>query len=140
MDDVITSERRDRVRAVPLFAECSDETLNKILEIATEFEAQRGHVLVQRDDAGSGLFVLEEGRVAVELPGRRVELGEGEFFGELALLDEGVLHTARVAAVTPVRALAIARDDFLSLLESEPKIALAMLRVVAARLVRATRR
>jgi CRP-like cAMP-binding protein len=135
----VNEERREKLRSVPLFSGCSDETLTKILDIATEFEAARGHVLVERDEPGTGLFVLEVGSVVVELPQRELSLGEGEFFGELALLDEGSLHSARVAAATPVKALAIRREDFLSLLESEPKIALAMLRVVAGRLTRLIR-
>lgn len=131
MDD---KERLDRLRTVPLFSECSEETLRKILEIATEFEAARGHVLVERNQPGAGLFVLEEGSVEVQLPHRKIPLGAGEFVGELSLLDESHLHTARVCATSPVKALAIARDDFLALLEADPHISLSMLRVVATRL------
>jgi CRP-like cAMP-binding protein len=127
-------ERLDRLRTVPLFSECSEETLRKILEIATEFEAARGHVLVERNQPGAGLFVLEEGSIEVQLPHRRIPLGAGEFVGELSLLDESHLHTARVCAISPVKALAIARDDFLALLQADPHISLSMLRVVATRL------
>jgi CRP-like cAMP-binding protein len=127
-------ERLDRLRTVPLFSECSEETLRKILEIATEFEAARGHVLVERNQPGAGLFVLEEGSIEVQLPHRKIPLGEGEFVGELSLLDESHLHTARVCATSPVKALAIARDDFLALLQADPHISLSMLRVVATRL------
>ena len=138
-EDVDEKERLDNLRTVPLFSHCSEETLTKILEIATEFEAQAGHVLVERNQPGAGLFVVEEGKLEVQLPHRQLELGAGEFVGELALLDEGSLHTARVSAATRVRALAIARDDFLDLLEADPQIALSMLHVVAARLSRLLR-
>ena len=123
-----------KLRTVPLFSECSDETLRKILEIATEFEAAKGHVLVERNQPGAGLFVIEEGTIEVQLPHRKIELGGGEFVGELSLLDERHLHTARVCATSRVKALAIARDDFLALLDSDPHMAKSMLRVVAARL------
>jgi voltage-gated potassium channel len=84
------------------------------------------------------MFVLEEGTVAVELPGgRSLERGPGEFFGELALLGGGP-RTARVHAVSPVRCLAIGRGDFAELLEREPRIAVAMLPVLARRLVDAS--
>ena len=134
MNEVELEERRRRLQAVPLFSQCSEDTLDRVLELATEFEAAPGHVLVQPNEAGTGLFLLESGSAVVELPRKRVELGPGEFFGELALLNETSLHGARVSAATPVRALAIRREDFVSLLESEPRIAVAMLRVVAARL------
>ena len=132
--ELTAKERLENLRTVPLFSECSDETLTKILAIATEFEAEKGHVLVERNQPGAGLFVVEEGQLQVQLPHRKVDLGAGEFVGELSLLVENNLHTARVYALTPVRALAIARDDFNDLLGSDPHVALSMLRVVAQRL------
>jgi CRP-like cAMP-binding protein len=72
--------------------------------------------------------------VIVDLPGgRTLKRGRGEFFGELALLGGGP-RTARVRAATEVRCLAIGRRDFAQLLESEPRIAVAMLPVLARRL------
>lgn len=127
-------ERLNKLRTVPLFSQCSEETLRKILEIATEFDAAKGHVLVERNQPGAGMFVIEEGTIQVQLPRRDIELGPGEFVGELSLLDENHLHTARVCATSPVKALAIARDDFLALIENDPHMAMSMLRVVAGRL------
>ena len=61
-------------------------------------------------------------------------LGEGDGFGELALLDVGATRTARIRVVKHVRCLAIARADFDRLLESEPSMAISMLRTLARRL------
>jgi CRP-like cAMP-binding protein len=122
------------LRKVPLFAELSDDALRHVAECATEFEAAEGHVLVQPNRPGAGLFVIEEGSVTVELPDRKIELGPGEFFGELALLDEGATHSARVCAASQVRCLALGRDDFDGLLDSQPRLAVAMLKAVARRL------
>lgn len=124
----------ERLRAVPLFAEVSDDALEHVAALVTEFEAEAGHVLVQLGASGSGMFVLEQGEVVVELPGHPVELGPGEFFGELAILADGVARTARVRAKTDVRCLAINRMDFAALLEQQPRIAVAMLPVLARRL------
>lgn len=124
----------ERLRAVPLFAEVSDDALEHVAALLTEFEAEAGHVLVQLGASGSGMFVLEQGEVVVELPGHPVELGPGEFFGELAILADGVARTARVRAKTDVRCLAINRMDFAALLEQQPRIAVAMLPVLARRL------
>ncbi|MDQ3986351.1 MAG: cyclic nucleotide-binding domain-containing protein [Actinomycetota bacterium] len=127
-------EGLENLRSIPLFEHLSDDALNEILRCATEFEADAGHVLVQPNQAGTGLFVIEEGSVTVELPGKRIELGPGDFFGELALLREEERHTARVSASTWVRCMAIRRDDFDTLLEKEPVIATPMLKTLAKRL------
>jgi CRP-like cAMP-binding protein len=126
--------RIERLRSIPLFAGLPDDALERVLEHSTEFECKPGHTLVQPNHPGAGLFVIEEGTVDVELPNRKIELGPGEFFGELALLAEDAVHVARVRAATEVRCLAVARDDFDGLLESEPSIAVSMLKVLARRL------
>ena len=135
-----TSERLATLRSIPLFAGLSNVALEKILDCAAEFDVERGHVLVQLDRPGEGLFIVEEGSVTVELQDRRLELGPGEFFGELALLDPSTAHTARVSASTRTRCLAINRRDFEDLLSSEPAMAMSMLRVMARRLAATNRR
>jgi CRP-like cAMP-binding protein len=128
--------RTDRLREVPLFTGFSDEALARVAEIATEIECPAGTVLAQADDPGSGMFVVEEGTVVVEARGGfHGELGPGEFFGELTLLVPDAHRVARVRAATDVRCLAISRSDFARLLEEEPRLAVAMLPVLARRLV-----
>jgi CRP-like cAMP-binding protein len=123
------------LKAIPLFEGLSDAALRRIRRLATEFAAEPGTVLIQPNQPASGLFVVEEGSVLVELRGGdRVELGPGEFFGELALLNPGKVRAARVRAKTFVRCLAISRSHFTRLLQEEPKIAIAMLRTLAARM------
>ena len=79
------------------------------------------------------MFVILEGRVSVEWRGGSVELGPGNFFGELTLLAPGGTRIARVRASSHVRCLAIQRDDALAVIESEPSVALAMLKEIARR-------
>lgn len=129
--------RIDTLRAIPLFSEMPDEGLAHVAALATEFEAEAGHVLVQPGTSGSGVFILQEGAVEVELPGRQINLGPGEFFGEMAVLAPGLARTARVCATTDVRCLAISRVDFTALLQEQPRIAVAMLPVLARRLAEA---
>lgn len=133
MTQASTDQRIERLRAIPIFEGLDDDALRRILEGATEFEAPHGQVLAEAHMAGSGLVVIEEGTVTVELPGKPVELSTGEFFGELALLTS-MPRVARVRATSAVRCLAIARPDFERLLEQHPHMAVAMLRVVATRL------
>ena len=123
-----------RLRTVPLFADLGEESLKLVADHVAEFEARRGHLLAQPGQPGAGLFILLDGRVRAELPTRTVELGPGEFFGELALLDEAAVHTGRVVSDSDIRCLALSRDDFDQLLQTEPSIAVAMLRVLARRL------
>jgi CRP/FNR family cyclic AMP-dependent transcriptional regulator len=130
----------DRLRALPLFAGLSDDALRRVHGVAVDLEVTAGQTLARADDPGSGMFVIEEGTVVVEGRGEHViELGPGEFVGELALLVPESIRAARVRAKTDVRCLAIGRAEFEQLLEDEPRIALAMLRPIARRLWRARR-
>ena len=95
---------------------------------------------MQPNRPGAGLFVIEDGTVEVELPKSKIELGPGEFVGELALLDENATHVARVHATSEIRCLAISRDDFDRVLASEPELAVSMLKVLARRLSEASRK
>lgn len=127
------SERISALKSIPLFQDLSQAWLRRILEVAGELEAAAGQVLVQPRAEGSGMYVVEEGTVVVERGGKSIELGPGQFFGELALLTS-TARTARVRAKTDARLLAISRSEFRNLLESKPKIATAMLEVLAKRL------
>ena len=99
----------DRLRAVPLFADLTDEQLHKLAAATSDFDAPSGQLLIERGKPGSGLFVLEAGEAVVEAPEGNRELGPGDVFGERALVGEDVHRTARVRAQTDVRCLAIAR-------------------------------
>jgi CRP-like cAMP-binding protein len=125
----------EQLRNAPLFAELSDESLERIKGCVTEFDAPEGAVLVQPGSEGLGLYILCEGTVAVETRGAgTIELGPGECVGELALLTP-TPRSARVSAQTPVHGLAVDRADFRQMLEAEPQIAISLLGVLARRLI-----
>ena len=126
------TQRLETLRSIPMFAELSDRSLKRIRALSDEVEVPAGQLLVQPRQAGSGLFIIEEGTVLVEPRGQKIELGPGQFFGEIALLSSHP-HTARVRAKTALRCLAINRFNFRKLLESEPKIAISMLETMASR-------
>jgi CRP-like cAMP-binding protein len=133
MDRPTIDQRLQTLKSIPLFEGFSRASLRTILDMSGELEAAPGQVLVQPKMEGSGLFVIEEGTVVVERSGKNIELGPGQFFGELALLT-ATTRTARVRAKTPARLIAIGRSEFRKLLDSEPKMAIAMLEVLAKRL------
>ena len=123
------------LRALPLFSRLDDEGLRRVAGLAVELEIPAGQVFVHAGDPGSGLFVVLTGTAVVETRGETmIEVGPGEFVGELALLVPKAMRSARVRAKSDVRCLAIFGGDFQELLEDEPRIALAMLPVVAERL------
>ncbi len=125
----------DELRAIPLFASVSDAGLERLLASAGEIECEPGQVLVLRGEPGSGMYVVLDGTVTVELRGGlHTDLEPGNFFGETALLVPSAVRGARVRAATSVRCLSVPREDFLALVESEPSLALQMLRELARRL------
>ena len=125
------------VRRVPMFAELDDDEMTWVADLATEFEVPAGFVLIERGQPGSGMFIITDGTVTVELPQGPVELGPGEFVGELPLLADGVTRIARVRAKTPLKGLAISRMAFKELLEREPRVAVRMLPMLGRRLAEA---
>ncbi len=132
--------REQTLAEIPMFAELDAVGLWQVASVATEVTLDAGYVLMQPGQEGSGLFVILDGTVIVELPGaHHIECGPGEFLGELSLLVDGLMHTSRVRALSTVRCLAINRDDFEELLRDNPKIAVGMLAILARRLAETDR-
>jgi CRP-like cAMP-binding protein len=131
----MTSDDIGRALAqVPLFAGLEEESIRSIAAIAGEAQFPAGAVLIEARTPGTGLYVLLEGTAEVEPHGRPVRiLGAGDVFGELALFTPSGMRLARVIARTPVRCLAVAREDFRAFLEHEPKVAIRLLETIAAR-------
>jgi len=124
----------DELRALPLFEGVSDSGLERLASRVAEVLCEPGQVLAVPGDPGSGMYVILEGRVNVDARGGHFELGADDFVGELALLNPHAERVARVRAATHVRCLAIPRDEAIALIESEPALALTMLRELARRL------
>ena len=120
----------EQLRGLPPLDGISEEGLLRVAACAAEFTREAGQVL-------SGMYMIREGTVAVELRAGAIELGPGDFFGELALLVEDGTRVARVRATSEVHCVSIPRDDFLELVETEPAFALHLLRELARRLVEA---
>jgi len=115
----------------------SEVGLARVASRAAALRAEEGRVLALEGDPGAGMFILCEGTIAVELRSGTLELGPGDFFGELALLVDDGARVARVRATSPVRCVSIPREEFLTLVETEPSFALHMLRELARRLTEA---
>ena len=131
---------RDALAQVPLFSSLSPRHLRRIADLAEEQRYMEGARVVRRGDVGDTFFVILEGEAKVVGPsGRTVNsLRPGEFFGEISLLDGGP-RTADVVAATPLMMLALSRKNFLTVLRSEPVVAVSLLAYAAALLRRVER-
>ena len=119
---------------VPLFAGCSKKELQTIATLADEIDLRRGKVLMLQGAPGREFFVLLEGTVEIVRDGKQVAtLGEGDFFGELALISN-IPRTATVTATSPIRTLVVFGRDFRRLLEEDPGIAMKVLGAMAERM------
>ena len=124
----------EALRRVSLFVGLDDDALAAIAGAANEVEAPPGRPLIQPGMAGSGMFFIVEGTAVVETKHGEVELGPGQFFGELALISEDATRTARVQAKTELRCLALDRASFRTLVAEHPEVAASLLEVALGRL------
>jgi CRP-like cAMP-binding protein len=123
----------DALSTVPLFAGLSQRHLRKVAEKATMKRFAPLTAIVRAGDPGDAFFIILDGSASVRRAGKRaVKLGPGDFFGELALLDAAP-RNATVEADGEVLTMRLGRAAFVKLLESEPKVSIAMLRALAAR-------
>ncbi len=90
--------------------------------------------MVKAGDPGDAFYVVLEGTVAVRTGGRKVVMGVGEFFGEMSLIDGAPRSASVVAESDEVLLMVIPRSAFMKLLESEPKITIAILGTLSQRI------
>jgi CRP-like cAMP-binding protein len=122
------------LKRVPLFAALPAQDLEFVARSVRERVYEPGAVIVRQGEPGMGFFLIADGRVEVSRDGRRLrEQGPGEFFGEMALLEERA-RTATVTAITRTRCLQLVRWDFRALLQEHPGLAIRILEVVVRRL------
>jgi voltage-gated potassium channel len=79
-------------------------------------------MIVRRGESGDSMYFVGNGDVEVELPGKRVRLGVGDFFGEVAVLGRA-RRMATVTAVTRANLLVLDAQDLEALMEREKRIA-----------------
>jgi CRP-like cAMP-binding protein len=119
---------------VPLFRNLSRRHLKRVASLARMRRYGPGTSIVRAGDAGSAFFVLLDGTArVVTSKGRVRRLGSGDFFGEMALLDDSP-RSANVVADGEVLTMTISRSAFGKLLRSEPTLSHELLRTLAARL------
>src|SRR5436190_16326819 len=129
----------DTLRHVPLFESLDDETARKLCQLLESIDCKAKTPLFRAGDEGDAMYVIERGKVRIcvqATDGRDMtltELGRGDFFGEMALLD-GQRRSADAIVAEDSRLAVLSREHFLSFVRSSPDIALEMLTALANRL------
>lgn len=110
------------LRAVPLFADLDERSLQAVSILAHEIDAKAGDVLMVEGEAGEGFYVIVEGTVRIEKGDRTIRsMTAGGFLGEIALLD-GRPRTATATCVTDCRLLEIRAHEFERLVDTLPAV------------------
>ena len=132
-------DRTEALRAIPLFASMDERDLAEIADLLIDRKFPKDAVIFEDGSMGDYMYVIHQGEVKVTKmseDGREKILeilGEGGFFGEMALLD----RQPRSASVKTTRActlLALSRQDFMALLRRNPDISLELIRELSRRL------
>lgn len=134
----VAEQNVEFLRKVRLFGELDDRALHEVANAVVEQRWEKGQEIVRQGESGVGAFIIRSGKVEIVRdhqgrPEKMRELGPGQFFGEMALLDE-FPRSATVRAIEPTTCLQITRWHFRGILESHPEIALTLLPMLTKRI------
>jgi CRP-like cAMP-binding protein len=122
------------IQKVPLFADLDRKELSDLASWFKERSFSEGEEVVSEGRGGIGFFVIEQGEAGVSVHGdERASLGPGDYFGEVALIDEGA-RSATVTAKSPLRTYGLTSWEFRPLVENNASIAWKLLQTMAKRL------
>jgi CRP-like cAMP-binding protein len=129
-----TSDYLDHLGNVPLFTGLSKRDLQRVAKVSEEVSVEPGRVLVDQGRTGHEFFLILDGTASVRKNSRKTaELGPGQYFGEMALLDRGP-RSATVVAESPMTLLVLGQREFSGVLDEVPSMAHKMLATMAGRL------
>lgn len=119
---------------VPIFANCTADEIAAIASVAQEGAFQPGQIIVTQGTPGQAFYLVLSGRVEILRDGSSLgAFGPGDFFGEMALLDQAP-RSATIRAIDQTSCLMLSSWDFKALLERYPSIAVKLLEVLSRRL------
>ena len=131
----------ETLRQVPLFESLDDATARELCELIETLDCPAHQVLFHAGDVGDAMYLIERGKVRICVQAKDghevtlANLGRGDFFGEMALLD-GERRSADAVVAEDARLALLSRKHFLSFMRSSPDVALEMLTALANRLRR----
>jgi CRP-like cAMP-binding protein len=107
----------ERLQGVFWFAACADEQLAEIARLAEHLHVQKGEVILREGRLGRELYIILDGTVVVTRAGRTVnEWGPGDYFGELAAIDEAP-RSATVTATSDLEVLIVGPRELEAIME-----------------------
>lgn len=127
---------------IPLFQGLSNRQYEHLAKRMVERSYEAGHAIVSQDQGGEGFFIIVSGKAEAfreRSDGAKVNVnsfGPTDYFGELALLDDG-LRTASVVTSEPTTCLVLTRWDFMSALREDVEMSILILQELAKRFRRA---
>jgi CRP-like cAMP-binding protein len=137
---------RETLKSIPIFTELSRRELAAVERILHLREFKANEIIFRQEEPGLGMYIIESGRVRIvsdEMGSSVSELGDGEFFGELPLLDGGA-RSATAIAKTQCRIYGFFQPDLYALIERNPrlgvKIVLSLASIIGMRLRAANER
>ena len=130
----------DYLSQVPLFSGMGDKERRKLAERMSERTFTEGDTITEQGQRGVGFFVIEDGNATVSIKGEIVRtLGPGEWFGEIALIDDGP-RSATIVAGTDLRCRGMTAWEFRPFVQEHPEVAWPLLETLAERLRDAEKR
>jgi CRP/FNR family cyclic AMP-dependent transcriptional regulator len=119
------------LKRVPLFSDLDDKELDRIASTMKQRTFQAGDQVTTEGQGGVGFFVIEDGEALVTVGGdERRRLGPGDYFGEVALLNQSV-RTATITAQTELRCYGLTSWEFRPLVETHGSIAWKLLQAMS---------
>jgi voltage-gated potassium channel len=115
----------DQVTKVPMFTELGTVTLSEIVNKLRVRHYPPRIMIVRREDPGDSMFFIAEGEVEVRLPREPVRIGQGGFFGEMALLDRRP-RSASIVTTLPTTVLVLYASDFYGIAAHIPSLVAAV--------------
>lgn len=121
------TERLDLLAGLSFCRHLRTDELMTVLRYVHEVQLLPGTTVFRQGDAGSDVYLVAKGTLAVEVDGQRVTtLGVGAHFGEIALVS-GHPRSATIRAIEPARILRLSRDDFFDLSQRDQSVAVKIL-------------
>ena len=124
----------EQIQHVPLFADLDRRELQSLASSFKERVFDAGSTVVAEGTGGVGFFIIDEGEATVSREGQELaKLGPNQYFGELALIDEGT-RTATITADTDLKCYGLTTWEFRPLVEGNSRIAWKLLQALAKQL------